>query len=217
MSRKPLQHGSSQEDCEPDSSLQALVDAGYIDLELLDRAKAENAVIEVAVSIKWHGEEGDRDKTDIPPQKGPLRPAAYEYPPEDFVTCANEGDPRAKELLQTLLKYGPTPELVDKLNAGIDGVRMGIEVRLNSENAEVAKDYIWLPDHPPTGDEGLILAFIEFLSSGAFRKLKVCAANDCENYHFRRGKWCSNTCGSRSRVQAMRKRNRGGNLESRYL
>jgi len=52
------------------------------------------------------------------------------------------------------------------------------------------------------------LAMVEFIRTDALEKLKECAAKDCENLHFRRGKWCSDRCGGRQRVRDKRKRDK---------
>ncbi len=133
------------------------------------------------------------------------KPAAYAYPPERFVAAANAGDDLANYFLHCLLKDGVTAPLVEVINGRLASVRKGVHVRENRKTGRIETHDVWLLDHPPTGAEGVTLAFVEFLKTGAFQKLKVCSADDCNNYHFRRGKWCSDTCGGRQRVRKKRK------------
>ena len=57
-------------------------------------------------------------------------------------------------------------------------------------------------------DQTAALLVAVLLQDGSYRNLRKCAATDCDNFHVRRGKWCSDNCGGRVRNKALRRRRR---------
>lgn len=56
-----------------------------------------------------------------------------------------------------------------------------------------------------TIEQACAFALMRLLNAGLDRRLQRCAATDCDNFHFRRGKWCSSNCGVRMRQRKKRK------------
>ncbi len=191
-----------------DGAVEALVRSGFIERELVDKAAEHNASITVRVEVRWNQSDEERITDEISPGVEPGEPAAYSYSAADFVSFANQGDISARRFLQRIIRYGVTKKLVEEINSRLTRIRMALQVQLSPDMKRVEKEYVWPFDIVPTADEGLILAMVEFIRADALEKLKECAAEDCENLHFRRGKWCSDRCGGRQRVRDKRKRDK---------
>lgn len=188
-----------------ESIVEILVQKGLIERELVDKAAELNGSITIRVQVRWNQSGEERTTTQFSPNVTDLGPAAYNYSAADFVSFANHGDVSARRFLQRIKRYGVTENLVKEINSRLAEIRTGPRVQLSPDMERVEKQNVWLNDHVPTADEGLTLAMVEFIMTDAFEKLKECAAEDCENLHFRRGKWCSDTCGGRQRVRKKRK------------
>lgn len=191
-----------------DDAVEALVRSGFIERDLVDKAAKHNASITVRVEVRWNQSAEERTRPEISPGVTCEGPAAYSYSAADFVSFANQGDPNARRFLQRIIRYGVTEKLVEEINSRLTRIRMGLRVQLSPDMKRVEKEYVWPSDVVPNADEGLTLAMVEFIRTDALEKLKECAAKDCENLHFRRGKWCSDRCGGRQRVRDKRKRDK---------
>lgn len=139
-----------------------------------------------------------------------VEPAAHSYSAEEFVADANSGDVAIQKLLGGLFPnevIAPlvTESFIDEINDMLVNVKKGVLVQKNAETGQIEIHDVWSIDAPPTPMEGTALAFIRHLQTGSFDKLKQCISEDCSNYHFRRGKWCSDRCGSRQRQRRWRK------------
>ncbi len=190
------------------NAVEALVRSGFIERELVDKAAEHNASITVRVEVRWNQSDQEGITPGISPGVRDLGPAAYNYSAADFVSFANHGDANARRFLQRIIRYGVTEKLVEEINSRLTRIRMGLQVQLSPDMRRVEKVHVWPFDIVPTADEGLTLAMVEFIRADTLDKLKECAAEDCENLHFRRGKWCSDRCGGRQRVRDKRKRDK---------
>jgi hypothetical protein len=134
----------------------------------------------------------------------------------EFARRANGGDKRAKRWISRLYLDGMTltwQSSVDRLVRKVDLVH---NYKLNKEGGTfqlVLRE--WGRIHP-VPDESLfpsvetVYAWIvmRLVNAGLDTKVKQCAAPDCCDFHFKRGKWCYKDCGSRIRVREKRKRDR---------
>ena len=134
-----------------------------------------------------------------------LEAADFLYPAELFVADANSGGDTARYLLDRLLTEGITESFVRDINNRLKEVRKGVLVQKSGTAGRIEIRDVWTIRTTPAGAPAVTLAFVHLLNGGAFEKLKACDADDCSNYHFRRGKWCSDTCGSRMRGKTKRK------------
>ena len=200
MGTNPLQDDAS--------IVETLVQRGLIERELVDKVAEHDGSITVQVTVRWNPSDEERITAEISPRVRDEGPAAYSYSAADFVSFANHGDANARRFLQRIIRYGVTQKLVEEINSRLTRIRMGLQVQLSPDMKRVEKEHVWPFDIVPTADEGLTLAMVEFIRADALEKLKECAAEDCENLHFRRGKWCSDRCGGRQRVRDKRKRDK---------
>lgn len=59
----------------------------------------------------------------------------------------------------------------------------------------------------------IVLSFVQLLISGDIRRIKICAAPDCQwmyydESHGRTRRWCNDSCGNRMKVRRFRQRDR---------
>ena len=211
MGKNPLQDDTS--------IVETLVQSGHIKRDLVDKVAERNGSITVRIEVRWFPSDEDVTTTQLSPKVRVGDPVAYSFSAADFVSFANQGDISARRFLQRIRRYGVTENLVKEINSRLAGIRTGLQVQLSPNMERLEKQNNWLGDYVPTADEGLTLAMVEFIRTNALEKLKECAAGDCENLHFRRGKWCSDRCGGRQRVRDKRKRDKQNEsaYESRYL
>lgn len=108
------------------------------------------------------------------------------------------------ECMDEYHKNGLTDNLLNKLNKIIRNVRIQCLVE-NIENKLSAVHVAYMPNPPP-----LIFGaymFSHITSLGGFNGLKRCQNNGCLKFFIGRSnaKWCSSSCGSKYRVNKMRK------------
>ena len=63
-------------------------------------------------------------------------------------------------------------------------------------------------DDPVLNDAAMALIVSTLLEAGKLNNVKRCESKDCRQFHVRRGKWCSDGCGSRERLRKKRKLDR---------
>ena len=95
--------------------------------------------------------------------------------------------------------------LLNKLNEILRNVRIQCLIE-NIENKLSAVHVAYMPYNPPPLVFGAYM-FSNVASLGGFKSLKRCQNNDCLKFFIGRPntKWCTSSCGSKSRVQKMRK------------
>ena len=136
-----------------------------------------------------------------------------------LLRLANKSPGPARNYVASIDRYGVTNSLISKLNGFLGAADFSAHPRyIPSENdiywvwsEESAFEWLYDADvHATKGDVDLLLAWviIALIKVDAFRHLKRCAATDCSNFHARRGKWCSDNCGSKHRVREKRKRDK---------
>lgn len=132
---------------------------------------------------------------------------------DEFARMANSGDEIAKRWMFRLYRYGMTPiwlSAVDKLVRRVDLVH---NYRLNRETQTFELQLRPWGRISPVKDPSLFphaevvfgWILMRLVNAGLDEAVKRCAASDCRKYHFRRGKWCSDTCGSRMRLRKKRR------------
>ena len=132
----------------------------------------------------------------------------------DFARRANEGDKTAMRWISRIYKDGMTISWLGALDKLVRKVDLVHNYRLNKESGTFELELREWGRIYPIADEPLfpnletIYAYIvmRLVNAGIDKKVKQCEAPDCNNYHFKRGKWCYKDCGSRVRVRNSRKR-----------
>ena len=108
-------------------------------------------------------------------------------------------------------RYGASDGLIRDLNKKLNDVRYKHIIKKDDSGNAVwwqAVDFGAMDDPR----SGAVYTFSHMLCSGTLDGLKRC--KDCEDFFLGRpnAKWCSDTCGSRHRVRAKRKRDRQSHL-----
>jgi hypothetical protein len=105
-------------------------------------------------------------------------------------------------------KKGASPALLNTLNSHVCIVGHQCHV-MHSGKKLVAMFVAHIPHKPPPTVFAAYM-FSNMTSLGWLDGLKKCQSDDCQQFFIGRPnvKWCSKTCGSRSRVKKMRKRNK---------
>lgn len=140
------------------------------------------------------------------------------------------GDPRPKwhreraefayRALGRLSRYGITKAFASELNVYLENMATRAYLRLDHKTGNVEWIFdrrLYLKEHKKTQT---VFWIATLLQHGGLDGLAKCQMPGCGNFFVgtARKRWCSDTCGSRSRVRAKRKRDKErGNLESRYL
>lgn len=109
-------------------------------------------------------------------------------------------------LMSSYEKDGPTNQLIDELNKFLEPVKH--QCFIGRKNQKLITTYVaHLKHHPDPGVFACYL-FSSMASLGWLDGLKRCQSPECQKFFIGRSnvKWCSKTCGSRSRVKKMRKR-----------
>lgn len=103
---------------------------------------------------------------------------------------------------------GVSDKLLNILNPKLQGVRN--QLLGESVNGKLVPVYVaHLPiDSPPTVFAAHMFANI--ISLGGLDGLKRCQSSDCQKFYVGRSnvRWCSKSCGSRTRVKRMRRKNK---------
>ena len=134
----------------------------------------------------------------------------------EFARRANDGDKTAKRWISRLYRDGMIltwQSSVDRLVRKVDLVH---NYRLNKESGTfqlVLREWGQIypvPDSPLFPDVETVYAWIvmRLVNAGIDGAVKRCEADDCRKYHFRRGKWCDDGCGTRIRQRDKRKRDK---------
>ena len=117
------------------------------------------------------------------------------------------------EWLNQLVSDGVTPELVSSINEALEET---ITTPMLAENPPIL---IYTLKKMGSSEEGLQrdrrpYDFARTLAEGGFDGLKICALDDCKNFFASnpKGKWCSNTCGSKYRQRKRRDSRRKGQM-----
>lgn len=107
------------------------------------------------------------------------------------------------------LKNGASPLLLNTLNSQVCIV--GHQCHIMPQGRKVVAMFVAHIPHKPPPTVFAAYMFSNMSSLGWLKGLKRCLSADCRQFFIGRPnvKWCSKTCGSRSRVKKMRKRNLG--------
>ena len=135
---------------------------------------------------------------------------------DEFARRANENDKVAKRWISRLYREGMTLSWQGAVDKLVRRVGLIHNYRLNKESGKydlVLREWGQIhpvPDAPLFPNVETVYAWIvmRLVNAELDRKLKKCEATSCENFHFRRGRWCSNRCGGRMRQQEKRKRDK---------
>lgn len=139
---------------------------------------------------------------------------------DTFAHLANEEDEIAVRWISRLYRDGMTlawRTALDKLVRRVDLVH---HYRLNREKGRFELELReWgriypEPDSPLFPNLETVYAWIvmRLVNAGLDKKLKQCDSSNCDNFHFRRGKWCDDVCGTRERVRKSRKLKKQGQM-----
>ncbi|MFU7598323.1 CGNR zinc finger domain-containing protein [Legionella pneumophila] len=109
------------------------------------------------------------------------------------------------ECMDEYYKNGITDNLLNKLNEILRDVKIQCLIE-NIENKLSAVHVAYIPNNPSPIIFGAYM-FSHITSFGGLDGLKRCHNKDCLKFFIGRSntKWCSNSCGSRYRVNKMRK------------
>ena len=109
------------------------------------------------------------------------------------------------ECIDEYYRNGVSDHLINKLNDILKNVKIQCLVE-NIENSLMAVHVAFMPYNPPPLIFGAYM-FSHVTSLGGFEGLKRCQNNNCSKFFLGRSnaKWCSNSCGSKHRVNKMRK------------
>jgi predicted RNA-binding Zn ribbon-like protein len=117
-----------------------------------------------------------------------------------------------REWMSRYLKEGVSDDLLNDLNAALHEIRYSKYIfpldLLPSEIGFPQNGYVAKYDRTPSPEAYAADDFSKLLTSGALKRLKLCQLKGCEKFFLGppQAKWCSKTCGSKSRVRAKRKR-----------
>lgn len=114
-----------------------------------------------------------------------------------------------REWFDLILDKGITKELIARLNSLIGRVHF---IHLLEPSVRELPRWRRIANGDSIHDPEVSIAYAiaNLLASGAFTNLKRCRSKECQKFFTGKPnkKWCSTTCGSRSRVKKMRKRKR---------
>lgn len=123
------------------------------------------------------------------------------------------------ELCDQLCEEGLSEEFAEELSELVND--FNFEARLVYDNDE--KRFVW--KHSVAKEQTVpfhhwsLLHFCMLIELGELKSLKRCELEDCGKFHVRRGKWCSDNCGSLYRGRNKRKRDKAkeSGYEDRYI
>lgn len=112
------------------------------------------------------------------------------------------------ECMNQYFELGVNDDLLNKLNKHMEGIRHQCLVEKLHKKL-LAVHIAHIPYNPPPTIFAAYM-FSHITSLGGLEGLKRCKSPECKKFFIGRSnvKWCSKTCGSRSRVKKMRKKNR---------
>lgn len=113
-----------------------------------------------------------------------------------------------REWFDLLIDNGATKEVIVRLNSRIAHVRFH-HVLMHSPKGRPYWRHVANADQIDDPELSIAYAIGHLLAVGAFKGLKRCGLEKCQNYFIGKSnkKWCSDSCGSHFRVKIMRKRN----------
>lgn len=117
-----------------------------------------------------------------------------------------------REWMSRYLKEGVTDELLNDLNAALHEIRYSKYIfpmdLLPSEIGFPKNGYVAKYDRTPSPEAYAADDFSKLLTSRALKRVKLCQLKGCERLFLGppQAKWCSKSCGSKSRVRAKRRR-----------
>lgn len=115
----------------------------------------------------------------------------------------------AREWFDLFIDKGITKEVVARLNSRIGHIQF---IHVLEPSPKGLPNWRRIANADKINDPELSIAYgiAHLLSAGAFKGLKRCRRKECQKYFVGRPnkKWCSDNCGSHSRVRKMRKKNR---------
>lgn len=143
----------------------------------------------------------------------------WDFKAEEVIEAINdssqENNPVILNLRKWIVRYlneGITDELLDDLNSKIQNNRYSkyvIPADLTGSVSDLPKNaYIAQYDTALNPESYAADDFSKLLTSGEFKRLKICKLDDCDNIFLGppQSKWCSKPCGSLFRVRTKRRR-----------
>lgn len=114
-----------------------------------------------------------------------------------------------REWFDLFIDKGITKEIINKLNSRISHV-LYHHILMPSSKGFSYWRRVANADQIDDPELSIAYAMAHLLACGAFVGLKRCRSKECQKYFIGKSnkKWCTSTCGSRSRVKKMRKKNR---------
>lgn len=136
---------------------------------------------------------------------------------ELFGNTSVEIDGFIHECMVEYFQNGVSDSLLNILNPRLQGIRN--QLLVESVDGKLVRVYIaYLPiNSSPKIFAANMFANITFL--GGLDRLKRCQISDCQKFYIGRQnqRWCSDTCGSRSRVREKRKKSKCGMSDTAYM
>lgn len=115
----------------------------------------------------------------------------------------------AREWLDLFINKGITKEVVARLNSRIGHIQF---IHVLEPATKGLPNWRRIANGDKIDDPELSIAYgvAYLLAAGSFQGLKRCEFKECQKFFIGRPnkKWCSDSCGSHSRVKKMRKRNK---------
>ncbi len=110
--------------------------------------------------------------------------------------------------MEEYLKNGASPDLLNTLNSNV--CYIGHQSHIMPVGKKLVAMFVAHIPHQPPPTVFAAYMFSNMTSLGWLDGLKRCQSIECQQFFIGRPnvKWCSKTCGSRSRVKKMRKRNK---------
>ena len=118
-----------------------------------------------------------------------------------------------KRRFARIFRYGVTDGLIEELNEILDNVNTTVHLRIDRDTRALEWRFSIIPAAHPEASATYTIApaiaaafdFCVLLERGWFDGIKRCKLQECRKFHVRRGKWCSDNCGSLSRVRKKRR------------
>lgn len=121
---------------------------------------------------------------------------------------ANLAGLQALSILRRFHRYGISVQLVKDLNESLS--RIAVSARLQYDRS--GGGFAWTLSETDFNallySDRMTAAICDLLTLGQLDSLKRCELRECRKFHVRRGKWCSDSCGSKYRVRNKRKKDK---------
>jgi hypothetical protein len=131
-------------------------------------------------------------------------------PPPDVIAKIMMG---SKELCERLDKEGLSKEFATELVELVNEFNFETQLVFQEEVNRFAWKHSLSKAQIVPFHHISLLHFALLIESGELKSVKRCELEDCRKFHNRRGKWCSDNCGSTYRGRMKRERDRGSDDE----